>query len=1337
MLGFEPANAQWAELGGLNALSANNSISAICTDAAGNIYAAGGFKNSSSKYYVAKWNGTSWTELGGLNALSANSNIIAICTDAAGNIYAAGNFTNSSAKRYVAKWNGTSWSEVGGLNGLSASSSISAICTDAAGNIYAAGYFTNGSGKRYVAKWDGTSWTELGGLNALSANSNIIAICTDAAGNIYAAGFFRNSSSKYYVAKWDGTSWTELGGLNGLSANSSISAICTDAAGNIYAAGLFLNSSAKYYVAKWNGTSWTELGGLNGLAANGQIRTLCTDAAGNIYAAGNFTNSSSKCYVAKWNGTSWSELGGLNGLSANSIINAICTDALGIVYAAGAFTNSSGKYYVARCALSSGQNITICPNALPYVWNGKTFTATHLTDTLKRISYLGFDSLVYLTVNLTFKKSTSTTSLCYSQLPYSYLGHNITKAGYDTLHLTASNGCDSFAILYTTYKVNPSYPIISANAPTTNCTGSSVVLSTSLIDNTPNYSNSMQFNGTNAYVSIPNVNYTGTNSFTIEAWIKPTDISTNTYYEIARQQTGTTTQNFLLSFQNNGTILSFGLATVNQAGYSELDVPITASNFTDGNWHHVAAVYDGATRKMYVDGILVGTDNKTGSVYFGTPANTNIGSNFPYNEYFKGNLDEVRFWNIARTQTQIQNAMNSPLPNNTVGLTAYYEFNDTTGTIAADSSGNGNNGTMVNATRTVNTPVAYSSITWSPSGATTSSITASSTGLYSVQVTNALGCAVSFSVNVHIGLPTSSNVALNICSSVLPYTWQGKIFTATHLTDTLKRTNYLGCDSIVNLSVMVNPVSTSTIDSTICSSQLPFVWNGITCNTAGTFYDTLAGGNYMGCDSIIIMHLHVKQSTSSTTPLTVCASQMPYYWNGTSIPFAGNLAVPNLVNAAGCDSTANLVLTVANSTQSTASQTICSSQLPYSHLGHTMNAAGNDTLHLTNAAGCDSMAILSLIVNPLITPTVSLAAPSTNNNCTNTPITFSASSVNAGTNPIYEWYVNGTSVGFHTSPYTRAIYTNNSIVKVKVYPQVACTATAISNSDTIAVLPKLTPYFLITRNANNVCAGTPITYSALTVTNGGTSPSYQWMVNSTMVGTNSPSYTTSTLNNLDTVKCIMTSSYGCLSKPSSTSNQFVATINPKVTPSVSLAAPSSSNVCASSPVTFSASSVNAGTNPIYEWYVNGTSVGFHTSPYTRAIYTNNSIVKVKVYPQVACQVTSLSNSDTVLTHSCTIIRLKSPNNTNDNIETTAGIELYPNPALNNVAIRYQLLEDDADRVTILLMDIAGKTIQSQMIDHPEMTGVVHFDLKELQSGVYLVNVKTTNYSETKRLIVNK
>ncbi len=81
-------NAQWVEVGGLKGLSASNSIQSICCDASGNIYAAGDFKNSSGKYYVAKWNGTTWSELGGVNGLSANNTIWSICCDATGNIYA-------------------------------------------------------------------------------------------------------------------------------------------------------------------------------------------------------------------------------------------------------------------------------------------------------------------------------------------------------------------------------------------------------------------------------------------------------------------------------------------------------------------------------------------------------------------------------------------------------------------------------------------------------------------------------------------------------------------------------------------------------------------------------------------------------------------------------------------------------------------------------------------------------------------------------------------------------------------------------------------------------------------------------------------------------------------------------------------------------------------------------------------------------------------------------------------------------------------------------------------------------------------------------------------------
>ena len=361
----------WSELGGLNAQPANDTIQSICTDKSGNIYAGGVFVNSSSHFFVAKWNGTNWGELGGTNALAANGEIYSVCTDSSGNIYTGGKFSNNSGNKYVAKWNGSSWSELGGLNGLAANKAIEAVCVDRNNNIYAAGNFTNGSGNRYVAKWNGSSWSEMGGLNALAANNIIFSIAADDSGNIYAAGVFTNSSGNKYVAKWNGSSWSELGGLNALAANDSIFSICTDDSGYVYAGGKFLNSSSNKYVAKWSGSSWSELGGLNALAANKGIRTICVDSNNNIYAAGSFTDSIGHPYVAKWNGIKWSELGGLNSLGANNQIRTLCIDTSNNIYNAGVFTDSNGNEYVAEYkagTVSSNMNITIDGQA-----NGASF----------------------------------------------------------------------------------------------------------------------------------------------------------------------------------------------------------------------------------------------------------------------------------------------------------------------------------------------------------------------------------------------------------------------------------------------------------------------------------------------------------------------------------------------------------------------------------------------------------------------------------------------------------------------------------------------------------------------------------------------------------------------------------------------------------------------------------------------------------------------------------------------------------------------------------------------------------------------------------------------------
>ncbi len=147
------------------------------------------------------------------------------------------------------------------------------------------------------------------------------------------------------------------------------------------------------------------------------------------------------------------------------------------------------------------------------------------------------------------------------------------------------------------------------------------------------------FNGINQYLDMPIINTSLYGGLTISAWIKPTDITTNPYYEIIRQAGG---PDFLFSFQNNGTVLSFGIATA-VGGYSEVDAPIAAANFTDGLWHHVVATYDMSFQRVYVDGVQIGFSPKTGAMDV-SGASMEIGHAPPGNEFFNGLIDEVAVW---------------------------------------------------------------------------------------------------------------------------------------------------------------------------------------------------------------------------------------------------------------------------------------------------------------------------------------------------------------------------------------------------------------------------------------------------------------------------------------------------------------------------------------------------------------------------------------------------------------------------------------------------------------------------------------------------------------------
>lgn len=160
--------------------------------------------------------------------------------------------------------------------------------------------------------------------------------------------------------------------------------------------------------------------------------------------------------------------------------------------------------------------------------------------------------------------------------------------------------------------------------------------------------NAYYFDGVDDYIKTPLKDMSYSNKTSLFVLIQPDEITKNRYYNICRQ--GPHPANFLLSFQEYGKILSFGMFT--GGSYQELDVSIDPSDYTDGNWHCVAGIYDGNEMRLYVDGQLLGSTPKSGLIEEPGGAYNPIGSMIG-RERFKGRIDELRYYHRNLTKREI------------------------------------------------------------------------------------------------------------------------------------------------------------------------------------------------------------------------------------------------------------------------------------------------------------------------------------------------------------------------------------------------------------------------------------------------------------------------------------------------------------------------------------------------------------------------------------------------------------------------------------------------------------------------------------------------------------
>lgn len=268
------------------------------------------------------------------------------------------------------------------------------------------------------------------------------------------------------------------------------------------------------------------------------------------------------------------------------------------------------------------------------------------------------------------------------------------------------------------------------------------------------------------------------------------------------------------------------------------------------------------------------------------------------------------------------------------------------------------------------------------------------------------------------------------------------------------------------------------------------------------------------------------------------------------------------------------------------------------------------------------------------------------------------------------------------------------------------------------------PTVAITTNDSVSCSGKSVTFTA-TAANPGTNPSYQWKLNNVNVGTNSPTFISNTLANNDVVKCVYSSLVYTV--PSSvTSNSISMAVSPNVTPIVNISVTPSTTVNLNDTVTFTATSTNGGTNPVYKWYKNQTLIAGATSAVYKAVAGVDFITGSEIY---ATLTSSLECSGTVPVSSTKFTMTVN----NVGIRSTHGsqlanLKLYPNPNKGQFIIEGEL--PNAGKYTISIINQLGQQVFMNEIQTGK-TLRQEVLLDQLGDGIYVLVVSNRDGQMTR------
>jgi len=386
--------------------------------------------------------------------------------------------------------------------------------------------------------------------------------------------------------------------------------------------------------------------------------------------------------------------------------------------------------------------------------------------------------------------------------------------------------------------------------------------------------------------------------------------------------------------------------------------------------------------------------------------------------------------------------------------------------------------------------------------------------------------------------------------------------------------------------------------------------------------------------------------------------------------------------------------------------------------------AGEYTVHYTSPLGCKSKDSTDVFIGNILL--AGLNATSNGPLCSGDTLKLNAGTLVPGAQ--YSW----TGPNGYNTPIANPIKTNVQVTDAGDYIVSAILNGCQSAPDTTHVVINQTDTASITITAfpgDTICVGDNVTFTA-TITNGGSNAQYQWVKNGYwVIGALDSFWGSPYLVNGDSIFCILTSNQVCVSNPVDTSNVIGITLGTLQVPSVVLTA-NPTVVLPGNPVTFTATVVNAGPNPTFEWFKNGVLIpGVTTDTYTTVNITTNDQIKVVVHSSWTCALTDTASAI-----------WGNPNVTLSTSSVTANecaITMFPNPnngtfTLDGVFMNITSKKD----MPVEIINSLGQVVFRDKADIVNSTLHMQFRLVDMPRGTYTLRLETGKETKALRFTIN-